>query len=271
MAQTLTQIKALLAAHGLRPKHKFGQNFLHDHNHMARIMDAAGLQPGERVLEVGPGTGALTGRLLEADVRVVAVEVDTDLEPILREQFDADERFALVMGDVLAGKHAINPAVWEALDGQASFKLIANLPYQVASPLMVNLILSGRMERAVVMVQKEVADRLGASAGGKDYGPLSVMVQAGYRVERVGVLGPGCFWPSPKVASAVVRMDRLDQPVTRDLARLSGMCQTLFQKRRKQLGAILGREVDWPSGVQATDRPEVLTVAQIAALAERIG
>ncbi len=122
MSQTLTEIKQLLAAHGLRPKHKLGQNFLHDGNHMRRIMDAASLGAGDLVLEVGPGTGALTERLLEAGARVVAVEIDRDLEPVLRQRLaevlgeaEVERRFTLVVGDVLAGKRALNPAVLEAL------------------------------------------------------------------------------------------------------------------------------------------------------------
>ena len=116
MAQTLGEIKSLLAAHGLRPKHRFGQNFLHDANQMRRIMEAAELREGELVLEVGPGTGALTERLLEGGARVVAVEVDRDLEPILRERLASyGERFTLIVEDVLAGKHELNPHVVEAV------------------------------------------------------------------------------------------------------------------------------------------------------------
>ncbi len=219
VAQTLTDIKSLLAEHGLRPKKKFGQNFLHDGNQMRRILDAADLTPGETVLEVGPGTGALTERLLEAGARVVAVEIDRDLEPILRQRTEPwADRFVLHVGSALAGKHDLSPEVMGLLQGDR-FKLVANLPYNVASPLLANLCVDEpAMTAAVVMVQREVADRLTAGPGGKDYGPLGIIVQATCEARTVAVLSPSCFWPAPTVASAVVRLTRRADPVTEDLA-----------------------------------------------------
>ena len=271
MAQTLTDIKQLLATHGLHPKHKFGQNYLHDGNHMARIMDAAAIGPGDRVLEVGPGTGALTERLLETGASVVAVEVDSDFETLLRDRIaqacGPDARFELLITDILAGKHAIAPAAIDAV-GDGPFKLIANLPYQIASPLLANLVQDHpNMTDAVVMIQKEVADRLAAPPGGKSYGALGILVQAMCDVARVGVLAPGCFWPAPKVASAVVHLKRRDDPLTRDPAALSALLQKLFTQRRKQLGKILGRDAALPAGVTADQRPESLSVDQLVALA----
>lgn len=289
MAQTLTEIKQLLATHGLHPKHKFGQNFLHDGNHMRRIMDAADLQAGDVVLEVGPGTGALTERLLEDGAQVVAVEIDTDLEPVLNYRMAGlsdgmGERFTLVIGDILAGKHTINPAVIEAVNridaqpmraeartpvGAAGFKLIANLPYNVASPLLANLVVDHpAMSDAVVMIQKEVADRLASPPGNKLYGPLGILIQALCEVRTVGTLAPGCFWPAPKVASAVVHLKRRATPLTDDPAALSAMLQTLFTKRRKQLGSILGRDFAFPDGIDANARPESLTVEQLVTLSK---
>jgi len=264
MPQTLNDIKALLATYGLHPKKKFGQNFLHDHHHLARIVAAADIRPGERVVEVGPGTGTLSEQLLDAGARLIVVEVDTDLEPILRAQLGDRARF--IFDDVLAGKHALNPALLGAVGGEP-FKLVANLPYQVASPLLVNLLIqTPAMSRAVVMVQREVADRLTAAPGSRDYGPISVMVQAACDVRRVAVLGPGCFWPPPQVDSAVVRLDRrADVPV--DLSDLSRLLHTLFSKRRKQLGTILGRSTPLPPGISPDQRPEELTVEQLITLA----
>ncbi len=179
MAQTLTDIKTLLASHGLHPKKRFGQNFLHDGNHMRRIMDAANMQAGELILEVGPGTGALSERLLEAGAHVLAVEIDPDMEPILRDRLSQfGERFQLHIGDVLASKHTLNPQVVELINDRP-FKLIANLPYNIASPLLVNLAIDHlHMSTAIIMIQREVADRIIAKPGGKDYGPLSVILQA---------------------------------------------------------------------------------------------
>ncbi|MFN3168225.1 MAG: ribosomal RNA small subunit methyltransferase A [Phycisphaeraceae bacterium] len=293
MAQTLSDIKRLLADHGLGPKKKFGQNFLHDANHMQKIMDAARLAPGDVVLEVGPGTGALTERLVEAGARVVAVEIDRDMAPILEARLG--DKITLHLGDALDGKHAINAQVLALLEraaavrervasdqvapdqpiektnplphGRGSFKLIANLPYNIASPLLANLAVDHvEMTDAVVMIQKEVADRLHAVPGTKAYGPLGVLIQALFEVERVGVLKPGCFYPPPSIDSAVVALRRRATPMCTDAKALGALLHTLFSKRRKQLGSILGRDAALPGGVVPTMRPEQLTVDQLCEL-----
>jgi 16S rRNA (adenine1518-N6/adenine1519-N6)-dimethyltransferase len=267
MAQTLGQIKLLLDSYGLRPKKRFGQNFLHDGNKMQAILDAGDLQPGQLVLEVGAGTGALTGRLLEAGAKVVAVEVDRDLWPILEQQFAGEDQLTLVKGDVLEGKHHLNGDVIREL-GDQPFKLIANLPYNVASPLLINLVTQfEKMSHAIVMVQKEVGDRLAAKPGGKAYGPMGIIVGATCDVSEVCTLSPSCFWPAPSVHSSVILLKRKPQPVTDDLTKFTDLVHLLFGKRRKQLGAILGRDKALPEGVDDKMRPEVLSVEQLAALA----
>ena len=311
MAQTLNDIKRLLADHGLRPKKKFGQNFLHDGNHMAKIMAAARLSQGDTVLEVGPGTGALTERLVEAGANVVAVEIDRDMQPILESRLG--DKVTLHIGDALDGKHAINAEVLRLLGtplpmgegpgvrGEAEpsesadeltqpdrtspdpspqpspvgrggqgkpYKLIANLPYNIASPLMANLAIDHlNMSAMVVMIQKEVADRLLAPPGTKAYGPLGVLIQALFTVERVGVLKPGCFYPPPSIDSAVVAMHRRPEPMCDDARALGDLLHKLFSKRRKQLGSILGRDAVLPEGVEPTMRPEALTVEQLCEIA----
>lgn len=289
MAQTLSEIKQLLADHGLRPKKKFGQNFLHDGNHMAKIMDAAKLAAGDVVLEVGPGTGALTERLVEAGANVVAVEIDRDMQPILESRLG--DKITLHIGDALDGKHAINAEVLNLLlqvgwasrpssnneDHSATggtpilpFKLIANLPYNIASPLMANLGIDHlNMTAMVVMIQKEVADRLLAPPGTKAYGPLGVLLQALFEIERVGVLKPGCFYPPPSIDSAVVALHRRSEPLCEDAKALGELLHKLFSKRRKQLGSSLGRDADLPKGVEITMRPEQLSVQQLCELAQR--
>ncbi|MEX0775134.1 MAG: 16S rRNA (adenine(1518)-N(6)/adenine(1519)-N(6))-dimethyltransferase RsmA [Phycisphaeraceae bacterium] len=267
--QTLTDIKAMLAAHGLFPKHRLGQNFLHDANKMAAILDAAAVGKGDTVLEVGPGTGALTEQLLQRGARVVAVEIDRDLEPILREQLAVyDQCFALLMEDVLESKRLINPRVLAALPRDQPFKLIANLPYNVASPLLANLAADHpAMTLAIVMVQREVADRLTAEPGSKDYGPLGVMAQAMCQVRRIATLPPSCFWPQPKVDSAVIQLLRRPQPMTGNPHALGELLHSLFSKRRKQLGTILGRQTPLPPDIDPQDRPEQLSVEQLCRLA----
>jgi len=267
-----------LEAHGLRPKKKHGQNFLRDPGKLRQLIERACPEPGEVVLEVGPGAGVLTQALLEADAVVLAIEIDRDLEPVLHERLDAyGDRFVLHMGDVLASKHAIEPTVIEALTqvlarhGRSDFQAVANLPYHVASPLIAELVAhEPRMRRGLFMVQKEVADRLAANPGGKTYGSLGILVQAMCEVKKVMTLGPGCFDPPPSVDSAVVEVVRRHEPMTDDPDRLSKLLHTLFSKRRKQIGSILGRDIDLPEGVTYDMRPEQLPVGTLCQLSKML-
>lgn len=268
MAQTLSQIKSMLAAHGLMPKKRFGQNFLHDGNKLAAILASAAIRPGDVVLEVGPGTGALSEHLLDAGATLIAVEIDRDLEPILKQRLvePYGDRVTLLFEDVLEGKHEINPRLMDLIAGRP-FKLIANLPYNVASPLIVNLVLDHpHMSRAIVMVQREVGDRLAAPPGGKDYGPLGIIVQAVCNVRRVVTLTPGCFWPMPQIDSAVIELTRLETPLTDDPHGLARLVHRLFEQRRKQIGSLLGRSTPLPAGIDPTLRAEKLSVQQLVEL-----
>lgn len=271
MPQTLTQIKALLDFAGLRPRKRFGQNFLIDHGKIGLILDAAALAPDDLVLEVGPGTGALTERLLDAGATVIAIEIDRDLCDILRSQFADRDRFTLIEGDVMDGKRHLNASLAQAMGDSKlearSAKLVANLPYNIASPLLATLAADyPQVASGVVMVQREVADRMCAGEGGKDYGPLSIILQAMWELSIVTTLPPACFWPRPQIESAVVKFVRRVRPLTDDPGKLSALVQTLFSKRRKQIGTILGRDRALPPGIEPTMRPEQLTVAQIVAM-----
>lgn len=280
MSQTLSQIKALLGAHGLHPKHRLGQNFLHDHNKLNAICQAARIQRGQIVLEVGGGTGTLCLALLDQGAQLVIVEADPDLEPILLQQLDSyGDRYQLIIADVLAGKHELNPQVIQALchAGKPAgdlkqvppFKLVANLPYNTASPLIANLVSDyPAMSLAVITIQREVADRLLAPPGGKQYGPLGILVQAMCKVEKITSMPPSCFWPQPQVESTAVRLTRLAEPLTDDPKNLSQMLQRVFSQRRKQLGAILGKDFPMPVGINPRLRPQDLSIAQLVALAE---
>ncbi len=287
--QNLSEIKALLQKNGLRPKHRLGQNFLHDQNHLTRIIEVAEVTPGELILEIGPGTGTLTETLLESGAEVIAVEIDEDmlniLEDCLLDKYAS--RLELIEGDCLATKHSLNPEIAEVLDGR-SFKLVANLPYQIISPLIGTILAShigqadqsqsvalqaggyssGGCTRMVVMVQREAADRILAKPGTRQYGPLSVLVDLTTTASRIAKLSPQCFWPIPKVESAVIVLDvnaKQNLPAV-DLSRFVTFLSRLFGMRRKQLGKILGRDHDWPDGIDPAMRPDQLHSDQILML-----
>jgi 16S rRNA A1518/A1519 N6-dimethyltransferase RsmA/KsgA/DIM1 with predicted DNA glycosylase/AP lyase activity len=272
MSQTKHEILALLAEAGTEPRHRFGQNFMIDQNLVRIVADAGRIEPGDLVIEVGPGTGTLTDELLARVApggRVVAVEIDRDLAGLLRTRFAGRADFTLIEGDALAGKHQLNaellavlaslrvgagrdnpkhlsachpersegslvprseealrfaqgdglkPSVFKDLPtdaGSSGFaspvKLVANLPYNIASPLVIELLIAG-VGLLAFTVQKEVADRLRAPAGSDDYGPLSVMAQLLARVQVMRTLPPQAFWPAPNIDSALaclIRDDRL--------------------------------------------------------------
>lgn len=270
MSQTLAEIRQLLEAHGLSPRKSLGQNFLIDQNLVRKLVDAAAVGPGDLVLEVGPGTGTLTEELLSRGCEVVASELDRGLAALLRERLGAayPNRFTLVEGDCLAGKRHVNPAILQALRGR-SFTLVANLPYNAATPLMLALLVEHPECRGLfVTVQREVADRLLAHPSTKEYGTLGVVAQAVGEVKRIATLPPACFWPRPDVTSAMASVLRRPDPMTNNPAGLAAFCQAVFAKRRKQLGSVLGKDVPWPEGIGPLMRIEELTPAQIAALSE---
>lgn len=273
--QTLQTIRQLLESRGLSPRKSLGQNFLIDHNLIRKLVDASGAGPDDLVLEVGPGTGALTDELLMRGCRVVACEMDRGLAALLRERLanpqealgvPASARFTLIEGDCLESKKQLSHEVVSALQGRP-FTLVANLPYSAATPLMMTLLIDhpacGSMH---VTIQKEVAERLAAEPGTKEYGPISIVAQALCHVQRVASLPPECFWPRPDVTSAMISLARLPSPLTSEPGKLGTFCQMVFSKRRKQLGSILGRGHVWPDGVRPENRIEELPVDRIIAL-----
>jgi 16S rRNA (adenine1518-N6/adenine1519-N6)-dimethyltransferase len=264
--QTLSHIKELLAARGLSPRKSLGQNFLIDQNLIRKLVDAAAVGPGDLVLEIGPGTGALTDELLERGCTVIACELDPGLAALLRERCGANPRFTLIEDDCLESKRALASGVLRSLDGRP-FTLVANLPYNAASPLMLALLIDHPECGAMfVTVQKEVADRLAASPGTGEYGTLGIVAGAMAEVRRIAVLPPECFWPRPDVTSAMVAVTRRPAPLTDDPRRLVEFCTWVFSKRRKQLGSVLGRATPWPEGIDPSARAEDLTIRQLIAL-----
>jgi 16S rRNA (adenine1518-N6/adenine1519-N6)-dimethyltransferase len=279
VAQSKHEIQSLLAEADAQPRHRFGQNFMIDQNLVRLVADAGRLGPGDLAVEVGPGTGTLTQELLARAGRVAAVEIDRDLAAVLRRQFAGESRFTLVEGDALAGKHGLNAdlvALLRAARGQGVHpKLVANLPYNIASPLVVELLIEG-VELLAFTVQKEVADRLRSAAGSEAYGPLTVVVQMLGRVEVLRTLPPQAFWPAPKIDSALVRVTRDDR--LGDRARPFGaFVHKVFSFRRKTLrralaqGGFDAEQVLGRTGLGGQQRPEMLSPEQFLAMFEAAG
>jgi len=286
MAQTKHQIQSLLQSIDAHPRHRFGQNFMIDGNLLRLVADAGGIVPGDAVLEVGPGTGTLTEELLARGAEVLAVEIDRDLAGLLRTRFADNPHFTLIEGDALAGKHAINPEVlaWmaarradfanrqSAIGNRQSIRLVANLPYNIASPLVIELLIAG-VDTLAFTVQKEVAERMRAAADSEAYGPLSVMAQLLAKVEVLRTLPKQAFWPMPTIDSALVKMTR-DDRLGDSAAEMGRFVHQLFASRRKTLGKALAVAGYGKAIISQSEkylflqRPEVLTPAEFMALFE---
>lgn len=287
VAQTKRQIEALLAAAQIHPRRRFGQNFMIDANLVGLIAEAGEIRAGDVVIEVGPGTGTLTEELLERlgpDGRLVAVEIDRDLSAGLRNRFGADKRFELMEADAMAGKHGLTTQLVQqvaaareapiAKHEAPAVRLVANLPYNIASPLIVELLLAG-VDLLAFTVQKEVAQRLRAApTDGKEYGTLSIVVQSLADVEILRKIPPTAFWPQPAVDSALVRLRRREAAETirereRDFGRF---VSALFSMRRKTLRRALSSILAEPAlplaaaGLTGEQRPEQISPEQMRRL-----
>ncbi|MCB0928801.1 MAG: 16S rRNA (adenine(1518)-N(6)/adenine(1519)-N(6))-dimethyltransferase RsmA [Mycobacterium sp.] len=273
------EIRALAAELGLRPRKSWGQNFVHDANTVRRIVAAAGVGPGDTVIEVGPGLGSLTLALLDAGANVLAVEVDPvlagRLPQTLAERSPLPAPLTVVNTDVLTLRRGDLPASPEPT------ALVANLPYNIAVPALMTVLAEfPTVATVLIMVQLEVADRLAAEPGGRDYGVPSVKARFYGDVRRAGTVSPSVFWPVPRVDSGLVRIDRYDDPpwptdpVFRD--RLFRLIDVAFAQRRKtvrnalsglagsgEAAATLLRE----AGIDPSARAETLSVADFARLA----
>jgi 16S rRNA (adenine1518-N6/adenine1519-N6)-dimethyltransferase len=258
-------LRHLFEERGIQPKTKLGQNFLIDLNLLDLLLRSAELCADDLVLEVGSGTGGLTMRLLEKAGAVVSVEIDSAFSSLTEEAvathfhlFPPDsgkpgtraENVRLLHLDVLAGKNTLAPEVLQAiqeLSVQANtkrVKLVANLPYAVAVPVIANLLLTDLpIERMVVMVQWEIAERLTAAAGSHDYAALAVLVQSLCEVTLIRRVPPAVFWPRPQVDSAIVmiRPDPARRAAVGDVQRFRNFLRDLYVHRRKNLrGALAG-------------------------------
>lgn len=263
MTHTRTQLNALLAAHGLGPSRALGQNFVVDPNTVRRIARLADVGPDTPVVEVGAGLGSLTLALAETGAPVVAVEIDRHLRPVLESVLaDAgvDEQVRVVPGDAMA-------LDWDdVLAGHDRWVLVANLPYNVATPLVLDLLRDvPAIERMLVMVQLEAGQRLAAEPGTPAYGIPSVKVALRARARIVGRVGPDVFVPRPRVDSALVEVVRRDVPATdADPERLEALVEQAFNQRRKMLrrslAGVASPEAFAAAGIDPTARPEQLAV-----------
>ena len=266
--QTQSFLRKLLADHGVEPKNKLGQNFLIDLNLLDLLVRTAELTRDDLALEIGSGTGSLTVRLAEEAGAVLSVEIDPAFYSLTSEAVADCGNVALVHADVLARKNELNPDVLAALaalkqrSGCTQVKLVANLPYVVATPVISNFLLSDvPIERMVVTVQWEIAERLTALPDTKDYGALAVLVQSLADVTLVRRLAPAVFWPRPQVASAIVlvRPNPAKRAHVGDVVRFRHFLRDLYVHRRKNLrGALVG----WPRGRRDKDEVD----RQLAAL-----
>ncbi|UCE31611.1 MAG: 16S rRNA (adenine(1518)-N(6)/adenine(1519)-N(6))-dimethyltransferase RsmA [Burkholderiales bacterium] len=250
------------------PRKRFGQHFLVDPAVIDAIVDAIDPRPTDRLVEIGPGLGALTAALLERIDVLEAVELDRDLVDVLGRRFG--DRLVLHPADALAFDFG-------RLAADSPLRLVGNLPYNISTPLLIRLVgLRSRLVDAHFMLQKEVVDRVAAAPGGRDYGRLSVMMQAYFQAQALFEVAPHAFEPPPRVHSAVLRLRPLAQPATVSAEALERVVAAAFAQRRKMLRTTLlpwlaGRGVDreiWQAlGIAPTARAEELPVATYVALA----
>ena len=250
-----------------RPKKRFGQHFLHDRTVVSRIINAFRPQPSDHAVEIGPGPGVLTRELAPRVQRLDAVEIDRDLAAALTNEFTAQPSVTIHEVDALEFDFC------SLAETGGKLRLIGNLPYNISTPLLFHLFDQRQcIGDMLFMFQKEVVDRLGAVPGNKDYGRLSVMAQWHCQVERCFNVGPGAFTPPPKVDSAVVRLTPLESPIVVDDAEhFALVVKSAFAQRRKTLRNSLREIIDAEAiravGIDPIRRPETLTVAEFAALA----
>lgn len=263
----------ILKAFGLRMSKKLGQNFLIDARIVQGIVDAAEIQPGDRVLEIGPGIGTLTQGLAEAGADVTAVELDKKLPAVLKETLKAYDNVRIVPGDILK----VNiPEIM----GEGPFKVAANLPYYITTPILMTLLERHLpITQMVTMVQKEVAERMTARPGSRIYGALSVAVQYYTEPEIVLDVPPRSFIPAPEVMSVVVSCRVRKEPAVKvsDEKLFFRVVKAAFGQRRKTLmNALKGggfpkeavRDALETSGIDPTRRGETLTLAEFGRLAD---
>ncbi|MBL8854870.1 MAG: ribosomal RNA small subunit methyltransferase A [Planctomycetaceae bacterium] len=289
--QTISYLNRRFRQVGLEPNKRHGQNFLVDLNLVRMIADTGEIQPEDAVLEIGTGTGSLTAMMAEKAGFVVTVEIDEHLHQLAKEELEPFRNVLMLRQDALKNKNNLSPTVlapiWEWIQAAPGrgFKLVANLPYNVATPIISNLLMLEHPPKLVaVTIQKELGERMMAKPSTKDYSALSVWVQALCDVSIVRVLPPNVFWPAPKVDSAIMRIQPIPEKraAIPDLAFFHTFTRALFFHRRKFLRSVIiaafKEQLDKPQVdavlaelpfYSSTTRAEELTVAQIQELSER--
>ncbi|MFZ2258300.1 MAG: 16S rRNA (adenine(1518)-N(6)/adenine(1519)-N(6))-dimethyltransferase RsmA [Clostridiaceae bacterium] len=267
--------KDLVKKYGFKFTKALGQNFLTDPSVVQDIIEGSKITAQDHVIEIGPGVGSLTRALLEKAGKVTAVEIDSKLIPILKDELGSYENFELIEGDVLKTDLL-------AIAGDHSVKVVANLPYYVTTPILLRLLEEDfPWESITIMIQKEVALRLNSGPGTKDYGSLSVLVSYYADTELIRIVKPESFVPRPKVDSVVIRLDRLPQKRVKplDLELFFKLIRQSFAMRRKTLHntlkpmgidpAVMAQAFE-QAGIDPTRRGETLSIEEFANLSDRI-
>jgi len=271
------EVRELLAKLGHRPNKGLGQNFLIDANILDIIANTADIQPNEAVLEIGPGLGALTERILPKAGSVTCIEKDPVMVNYLKSRFSSFAKTSADKSDFTLIESDALDVDLDALFAGGINKVAANLPYSVASRLMVDIAeCEHRPQLMSLTIQKEVADRLASPPGSKHYGILSILTGAFYTNTLVKKISPTCFLPPPKVWSAVVKMERREVPAigVEEYLVFKNLVKSCFSQRRKQIGTILKKLGVSPvddlladAGIEHTERPERIDIERWAALA----
>jgi 16S rRNA (adenine1518-N6/adenine1519-N6)-dimethyltransferase len=277
-AQSLTSLRKLLDEAGLSPRKRHGQHFLIDANLMQVLVDSAELSRSDCVIEVGVGTGSLTNLLAARCGRVLGVEIDARILCVAEEALAHRPNVTLINADALRSKSTLGEELLAGvrdamLAGHKTLRLVANLPYDIATPLVINLLLSDLpLARLCFTVQKEVGDRFTAAPDTSDYGAVGIIAQTLSRVTRIARVPAEAFWPRPKVESVMIRLDPLSADA-RPMGQPSEFAQFVrgfFQHRRKTMSHLMKRRPELANGegsleaagVDPRARPEQLSVPQ---------
>jgi len=274
----MVSIKRELSEYGLTPRKRWGQHFLVDRNILSKVIRTAGLERGDVILEIGPGMGVMTLALAPQVKKVIAVEIDRELVKILKEKTADFSNVMVIEGDILK-------ISFEELyrQGHQQLKVVANLPYQISTPLLFGFIESRDLfSTLTLMLQREVAERMIASPGGKDYGPLSIFTQSVSDLSIQFYIKPSAFFPPPKVESAVIHMVWKERPLVRgeEEGWFKKVVKGCFGYRRKRLiNALRHADLLLPEdlekriekiGIDSQRRPETLTIQEFARLADAL-